>query len=85
MDRSPGQRYRFEQYFSFLQKNGVSCELANIISAEDDKVLYTSGKYLKKARIALRAIIKRYNQLKTINEFDLSYLSRGNSYGLYLF
>ena len=76
MDRSPGQRYRFEQYFSFLQKNGVSCKLAYIISAADDKVLYASGKYLKKARIGLRAIIKRYNQLKTIHEFDLVVIYR---------
>lgn len=76
IDRSPGQRYRFEQYFSFLHKNEVSCKLEYIISAEDDKVLYTSGKYLKKARIALRAIIKRYNQLKTINEFDLVVIYR---------
>ena len=76
IDRSPGQRYRFEQYFSFLQKNGVSCELANIISAEDDKVLYASGKYHKKAVIGLRAIINRYNQLKTIDEFDLVVIYR---------
>ena len=76
MDRSPGQRYRFEQYFSFLQKNGVSSELANIISAEDDKVLYASGKYHKKAVIGLGAIIKRYNQLKTIDEFDLVVIYR---------
>ena len=48
LDRSPGQRYRFEQYFSFLNENGISCELANIISEKDDQILYNSYNYLKK-------------------------------------
>jgi len=76
MDRSPGQRYRFEQYFSYLGENGISCELSNIISEEDDKILYSHGNYFKKAKIAWKAYRKRKNELKSIQEYDLVVIYR---------
>ena len=42
LDRSPGQRYRFEQYFDHFHQNNIDCDLANIISEEDDKIMYQS-------------------------------------------
>ncbi len=75
-DRSPGQRYRFEQYFDYLEKNGVECHLANIISEEDDQVLYSHGNYLKKGMIALNAYKKRWSDLKNVKDFDLIVLYR---------
>ena len=68
LDRSPGQRYRFEQYFSYLNSNGFSCELANIISEKDDQILYNSYNYLKKGIIALNAYRKRYLNYRNIKE-----------------
>ena len=58
LDRAPGQRYRFEQYFSYLEDNGVICDLKNIISEEDDKILYSHGNYLKKRCNWLKIIKK---------------------------
>ena len=75
-DRSPGQRYRFEQFFSYLEENGLSCKLANIITEEDDRVLYSHGNYFKKAKIAWRAVRTRSRNLKTIKEFDLVVIYR---------
>ena len=37
LDRSPGQRYRFEQFFDYLESNGIQCYLANIINEKDEK------------------------------------------------
>lgn len=76
LDRSPGQRYRFEQYFSYLNTNGFSCELANIISEKDDQILYNSYNYLKKGIIALNAYRKRYLNYRNIKEYDLIVLYR---------
>jgi glycosyltransferase involved in cell wall biosynthesis len=76
LDRSPGQRYRFEQYFSYLNENGFSCELANIISEKDDQILYNSYNYLKKGFIALNAYRKRYLNYKSIKNYDLIVLYR---------
>ena len=75
-DRSPGQRYRFEQYFSYLEENGISCKLSNIISEEDDKILYSHGNYFSKAKIALRAYMSRKKELKSIKEYDLVVIYR---------
>ena len=76
LDRSPGQRYRFEQYFSYLNENGFSCELANIISEKDDQILYNSYNYFKKGWIALNAYRKRYLNYKNIKNYDLIVLYR---------
>lgn len=75
-DRSPGQRYRFEQYFPFLAEQGIECHLANIISEKDDSVLYSGGNYLKKARLALRAYKVRWENLHNVNDFDLVVIYR---------
>lgn len=75
-DRSPGQRYRFEQYFPFLEENGVECHLANIISEKDDKILYSNGNYLKKAGIALNAYKIRWSNLSEITDYDLVIIYR---------
>jgi glycosyltransferase involved in cell wall biosynthesis len=76
LDRSPGQRYRFEQYFSYLEEHGITCKLSNIISEEDDKVLYSAGNYIKKALIALKAYRQRKKELKSIAEYDLVLIYR---------
>lgn len=70
-DRSPGQRYRFEQYFEDLKKAGLQPELSYILSEEDDALLYTQGRYISKARIALKARQVRKQDLKRIRTFDL--------------
>ena len=54
-DRAPGQRFRFEQYFDFLEANGYQCHLSYIINENDDKVLYSPGRYLHKIFIAAKA------------------------------
>ena len=39
IDRAPGQRYRFEQYFDYLKLKGINCDLANWMNEKNDKVL----------------------------------------------
>ena len=47
IDRSPGQRYRFEQFFDYLELKGFQCFLANIINEQDESALYHSKNILK--------------------------------------
>jgi len=70
-DRAPGQRYRFEQYFNFLNDQGYYCLLANVLDEKDDKILYSKGNYFKKFLIALKIYKIRSNNLKQANNFDL--------------
>ena len=76
LDRSPGQRYRFEQYFDHFHQNNIDCDLANIISEEDDKIMYQSRNYFKKAFVALNAYKTRYLNLRDIEKYNLVVIYR---------
>ena len=76
LGRSPGQRFRFEHYLNFLNQNGFECELSNIISQEDDEILYSKGNYLKKASIELNARNIRAKDVERANEYDLIFIFR---------
>ena len=74
LDRNPSQRYRFEQYLSFFEANGFSCELSNIISEKDDNVFYNTGNLLKKAGIVWKGISIRLNDVRRANDFDIIFI-----------
>ncbi|MFT7157366.1 MAG: glycosyltransferase involved in cell wall biosynthesis [Parvicella sp.] len=75
-NRAPNQRYRFEQYFDFLNQNGFECVLSNIISEEDDVVLYQKGSYFSKLKIALKSCRIRRADVKRAKDFDLIVICR---------
>lgn len=75
-DRAPGQRFRFEQYMSFLEENGFRCELSYLIDEEDDKVFYQPGNVFKKFLILRKGYQIRKNDLKRIDEFDVVFVFR---------
>ncbi len=58
-DRSPSQRFRFEQYFEHLSTNHWKVSFSFIINEWADKVLYSKGKILAKGLVFLRSIIIR--------------------------
>lgn len=75
-NRSPGQRYRFEQYFDFLKNKNIDCELSYIIDENDDKILYENGEYFSKFLIAVNSYKKRKEEIKTIKNYDLVFVYR---------
>lgn len=76
LGRSPGQRFRFEQYIPFLEANGYDCELSYFISAEDDKLLYQPKKWIDKAKLARKAWDIRKKDLAKADEFDIIFIYR---------
>lgn len=75
-DRSPSQRFRFEQYLNFLKENGYDYEYSYLIRPEDDKVFYGKGNYWKKFMILFRSILKRWRELRNAKSFDLFFVQR---------
>jgi glycosyltransferase involved in cell wall biosynthesis len=75
-DRAPNQRFRFEQYFSFLAENGFECHLAPLLTAADDRFFYSPANYLKKASIALRSWLRRYRDTLKSNDYDIIFIAR---------
>jgi len=75
-NRSPSQRFRFEQYFEYLTENSFECHLLYLITEKDDKLLYQSGHYITKLRIFLSSIIKRFNHLREAKNYDYIFIQR---------
>jgi glycosyltransferase involved in cell wall biosynthesis len=75
-DRSPSQRYRFEQYLPYLEENGYEFDFSYLLSKEDDKVYYKPGHYLQKIQIVFSSIAKRLKELLTAGKYDLVFVQR---------
>lgn len=75
-DRSPAQRFRFEQFLDYFEANGFHCEHSHIISGKDDKYLYRKGAYVQKFRILLKALYRRLKDVSRANDFDIVFIQR---------
>ncbi len=75
-DRSPSQRFRFEQYMDFLSQNGFEGELSYLIEAEDDKKFYSPGNYFFKLKVFLKSLKKRKRNIKDIDQYDIVFIQR---------
>lgn len=76
-DRSPGQRFRFEQYIRHLEENGYMCDFSPLLKDERlDKLFYGKGNHLKKAFILLQNFRQRYSDLKKAKNYDVIFIYR---------
>lgn len=85
LNRSPSQRYRFEQYLNYFKSEGFDWELSEIITEKDDKIFYHPGNYLKKAWILFKSLFIRLKDLRRAKDFDIIFIQRealllGSSY-----
>jgi glycosyltransferase involved in cell wall biosynthesis len=76
LNRSPGQRFRFEQYLSCLTESGFEYVISNFINEEDDKMLYTSGNYYSKLKLERKSRSVRKVDVKRANQFDIIFIYR---------
>lgn len=74
--RSPGQRFRFEQYLDFLSANGYDYHISFLISQQDDAAFYSPGHFLGKFRILLKSLRQRISDLKACHEYDAIFIYR---------
>jgi len=75
-DRSPSQRFRFEQYLDFLKLNGYEYDFSFLISSEDDKIFYSSGNTFQKGIIFLKCFFKRLKDVLNANNYDIIFIQR---------
>ncbi|MCB0764386.1 MAG: glycosyltransferase family 4 protein [Flavobacteriales bacterium] len=74
--RSPNQRFRFEQYLSFLERNGYACELSYLVEEADDRILYRKGNFIQKLGLVRRSIARRRADVARMNAFDIIFVCR---------
>lgn len=75
-NRSPSQRYRFEQYFDFLKANGYEYELSYVINEDDDEAFYKKGTFYSKVFIAFKNIRIRLKDLQNVKNVDIIFVQR---------
>ena len=76
VDRSPGQRFRFEQYIKFLEDSGFECHFSNFLDERSDKIFYAQGKLLAKAKVFAKCIAIRLRDCVNANKFDIIFIFR---------
>lgn len=76
-DRAPNQRFRFEQYLSYLAANGFECTVSPlIVSAEEDKRFYSSGNLFGKLTLGVNLGLRRLRDVLRANSFDVIFIAR---------
>jgi glycosyltransferase involved in cell wall biosynthesis len=75
-NRSPSQRFRFEQYLKLFEKKGISYELSHIISEKDDMYFYSEGYFFRKLWILFKSYLKRWKDALRVKKYDAVFLQR---------
>jgi glycosyltransferase involved in cell wall biosynthesis len=75
-NRSPSQRFRFEQYLDFLSRNGYSFDFSYLLGEADDNIFYQPGHSLQKALIVLKSTWKRWKETIRAPKYDLVFVQR---------
>jgi glycosyltransferase involved in cell wall biosynthesis len=74
--RSPGQRFRFEQYLPYLHQRGYLCDISYIINEADDRVIYSRSNYVPKAYIFGKSVIHRMSDVINAHKYDIIFIFR---------
>jgi len=69
--RSPGQRFRFEQFEDYLTEQGFQITKSYVINAWDDRIFYKRGNYFLKVFIGIKALFIRMRDVLRANNFDI--------------
>ncbi len=75
-ERSPGQRFRFEQYMGALERAGWQCDHSHLVNEDDDRILYQKGNYWEKARFVRRCHRVRQMDVARMHNYDVIFIYR---------
>jgi glycosyltransferase involved in cell wall biosynthesis len=73
---SPGQRFRFEHYLSYLKENNIRFRISNFYKLTGRKMLYVPGKKRRKIFYVLSGFVTRLTDLFKIGGYSYVYLYR---------
>jgi glycosyltransferase involved in cell wall biosynthesis len=64
-------RYRALQYFPYLERHGIACELRSLFDTDLDRIIYTRGRHTEKLRRLASRSWKRVLDLAAARRFDV--------------
>ena len=71
---APGQRLKYEQYFSDWEQNGFLVDVQPFMTEAFQQVLYKKGNFIKKAIGIVSGYFRRTKNLFIISKYDLVYI-----------
>ena len=78
--RSPSQRYRFEQYLPFLEKQGYNFTFSYLLNEKDDLAFYAKGNFISKVFILFKSLLIRIKDCFRFKKFDIVFIQREASF-----
>ncbi|HLU85190.1 MAG TPA: glycosyltransferase family 4 protein [Vicingaceae bacterium] len=76
LNSAPSQRFRFEQYFSYLSNNNIVIHTAPFLDKNTWKIFYQKGYLLQKVLGILKGLINRHLLLLKIHQYDKIFIHR---------
>src|SRR5688572_30700360 len=76
LKKSPSQRFRFEQYFHFLQRKGIEYRVCSFLDAHNWQVFYKPGKTPEKMLALFSGFLRRVSDLFQASSFDFIFIHR---------
>ncbi len=74
--QAPSQRFRFEQYFDFLEDHDYTYTLFPFYDFKSWQLLYTNNSAFRKAWVVLSSYFKRFSLLFKLRKFDIVFIHR---------
>lgn len=76
LHESPSQRFRFEQYFLALEKNGHHYHVQSFLNTSNWRIFYSHGNFLAKLVALLLGFCKRFYILFKLSSYDFIFIHR---------
>ncbi len=73
---APSQRFRFEQYFGLLEKEGHQFVTQPFLTQKDWKLFFKKGQSIKKMITLIRGYLNRIEVLFSASKFDFIFIHR---------
>ena len=73
---TPSQRFRFEQYFDVLKREGYILRIASFLSPGVWKIFYKKGHFWSKSRGIVKGFFNRILLLLAVPQFDRVFIHR---------
>lgn len=75
LGESPSQRFRFEQYFIFLSRNGISYKVSTFLS-QKWKLFFEKGKLFSKLVMLISGFARRFSIILRLSRYDFVFIHR---------
>ncbi len=76
LGQAPSQRFRFEQYFDFLESQGITYRTAPFLDAATWAILYRKGFVLQKVWGIVKGFWRRLGLFFTLHRYDTVFVHR---------